>query len=95
MAKVGTSNSDRTISPRLQYVVKKHNIVSKLSIFFSGFRTFILVRDTDFSTKLFLFRWISDLFLCISCPFNLCPVYCPLLICVCMLCWFCNWPFGS
>ena len=28
MAKVGTSNSDRTISLRLQWVVKEHNIRS-------------------------------------------------------------------
>jgi hypothetical protein len=37
VAKVGTSNSDRTISVRLQCAVKKHNILRKLpDIIFIG-----------------------------------------------------------
>jgi hypothetical protein len=41
-----------------------------------------------------VFALFSVLFFCICCLFYLYPVYCPLLIGVCVLCCFCNWPFG-
>jgi hypothetical protein len=76
-----------------KFYVKPCHFYIKLSVFFPpGFRSFILLLCIDIPSILLLFCFFSVLFLCICFLFHLCPVYCHLIISVCMLC--CNWPFG-